>query len=283
MAHGNLGTLLGVTVVCDDLMHIAAKYAEALGYRGEVPGPVGLGRASTWGSATAATCLMATLFPVAGGHRFIRFVESAGSVVPAPHSTTGWNAVELMVQDLDRLADRLDARSEWTVVGPPAVLEFDFTDKIRAMQVLGPAGELLYFTVVDGPVPGFELPVARCPVDAPFVAILGTCDIDASAAWYARATGQNTAGFDARVAGISKAHGLPSSQRHRLATASLPDAALIEIDMLPVTSTASRRATSCGLPSGIAIVTLADRDGTLPTLVGPDNELIELAAPGAKI
>ena len=277
LTEGRFGTLLGATILCEELDRIVAAYDDALGYRVAATGHVGAERASAWRAPAAHECQMATLHPESGGPRFVRFVECSGAASPSQHATTGWNAVELIVQDLDRLADRLAARSDFSIIGAPAVLDFDFTDKIRAMQVVGPAGELIYFTMVDGEVPGFDLPVARCSVDAPFVAILGTRDIDVSAAWYSRMTGNDAASFDAPVGVISNAHALPPTYRHRLATLSLPTATLIEIDALPLATTADRGFSGCGLPRGIAIVTLAGRHGDASVAVGTDGELIELA------
>ena len=70
-----------------------------------------------------------------------------------PYTTYGWSASELIVQDVDQLADDL-ADSPFEIIGPPKNLSF--TDDIRAMQVLGPANEILYLTQVKDNVPGWS-------------------------------------------------------------------------------------------------------------------------------
>ena len=60
--------------------------------------------------------------------------------------------------------------SPFQIIGEPANL--DVSDDIRAMQVIGPAGEVLYLTEIKAVVPPFELPFARCTVDRLFIPVL---------------------------------------------------------------------------------------------------------------
>lgn len=271
-----LGALRGATVVGPDLDAWTAAYRTYLGYRGGPPGSVGDACAHLWGCPAAAGCRTVTLTPASGAATFIRFVESAVTPAIVPLASTGWNAAEIVVADLDRVAEAL-ADSPFRVLGPPAILDFDFTDQIRAMQVAGPAGEVLYLTEIAGEIPGFTLPVAQSPIDRMFVAVLGTTDLDAAAAWYGAAVGADLSPpIEARVPPIAAALSLDDGTRFRLVTAALPDATLVEIDALPA-STVSRTIAECGLPGGIAIMTF-DAAGIESDQVrrGTSGELLEL-------
>ena len=104
----------------------------------------------------------------------LTMVEWEGEV-PIPFSAPGWSAMEVLVKDLDALFEQLPAA--FAVLNPPAALSF--SDQIRAMQVAGPAGELIYFTEVSGEVPGFALPTPTRQVNQCFVMINAVTDINA--------------------------------------------------------------------------------------------------------
>jgi hypothetical protein len=270
-----LGALLGMTVVTADLDASLAAYAAVLGYRGDPAEPVGDELAQAWGCPAAADARMATLWPESGRERFIRFVETPCPQVK-PFTTFGWSAIEIVVQDLDAVVARL-ADSPLDVIGAPAVLDFDFTDKIRAMQVVGPAGEVLYLTQIEGDIPGFELPRADCLVGAPFIAVLGGASLEDAAAPYAERGRPAGPALQARVEVLSDAYRLPRQTRHSLSTVALADCTLIEIDAFPAGATA-RPYSSIGLPAGIAMASFAcaDAAGNIRVLTGACGEAIEL-------
>ena len=110
----------------------------------------------------------------------LTMVEWEGEV-PTPFAAPGWSAMEVLVKDLDALFEELPAA--FMVLNPPAALSF--SDQIRAMQVAGPAGELIYFTEVSGEVPGFALPTPTRQVNQCFVMINAVTDIQRSIAFYA--------------------------------------------------------------------------------------------------
>ena len=110
----------------------------------------------------------------------LTMVEWQGEV-PTPFAVPGWSAMEVLVKDLDALFEQLPAA--FAVLNPPAALSF--SDQIRAMQVAGPAGELIYFTEVSGEVPGFALPTPTRQVNQCFVMINAVTDIQRSIAFYA--------------------------------------------------------------------------------------------------
>ena len=274
-----LGELLGATVVTADLDAAVAAYGRDLDYRApRAIETLGAAQAGRWDRSGTAGCRTATLIPASGVQRFLRLVESPLAAPYRPLLSAGWNAIEIVVQDLESTAAALDGGA-FRVIGPPAVLDFDFTDQIRAMQVIGPASEVLYLTEIGAEIPGFALPEARSPVDRPFVAILGATDLPAAARWYAERTGAaELPVVQARIEFLSDAHELPRGHRHTLATAALDGSTLVEIDAYPPATTGARASTVCGLPAGIAMMSFAtaDPDAHGRIVVGPAGELIEL-------
>lgn len=278
-----LGALRGFTIVTPDLDAAIAAYGDDLGYRGAAPAPVGEALAAHWGAPAAAAARMAVLRPANGSDRFLRLVEGDPGAGFVPYRTAGWVAAEILVGDLDVLAARM-AGGPFATIGAPAVLDFDFTDQIRAMQVVGPGGEVLYLTEIGAEIPGFELPKANAPVCAPFIAVAGGADLDALAQGFATLGAAPGPVLEARIEVLSDAYGLPRATRHRLTTVALAEQSLVELDQFPP-GCAPRPASSIGLPSGIAMVSFsATRDGAplaAPAMRrGAAGELIELL-PGA--
>ena len=269
--------LAGVTIVVPDLDAAIAAYRDWLGY---VAGPVavvGEALAAQWGAPDAAPARGVTLRPESGEARFIRLVEGQADPGYRPLASLGWIAAEIIVRDVDALAERLGAKAcPFTIIGPPAVLDFEFTDQIKAMQVVGPGGETLYLTEVGAPIPGFDLPAAQSFVGAPFIIVLGARDIAAAAMPYASDRYPLGPTFEARIEVLSAAFDLPSAHRHRLATVAFGESTLIEIDAFP--PRAPLRATSAaGLPSGIAMVSFFG-DQPQPRRTGTAGEWIEIIA-----
>jgi catechol 2,3-dioxygenase-like lactoylglutathione lyase family enzyme len=267
--------LAGATLVTPDLEAAIAAYDRYLGYRGAAAEPVGGERAAAWGAPAAADALMATLYPESGEDRFLRLIEGRPAPGYRPMGSLGWNAVELVVQDLDGLAARL-SDSPFEIIGPPAVLDFDFTDKIRAMQVVGPGGEVLYLTQIDAEIPGFDLPAANSFVGLPFIMVLGGGAIAETAAPYAGLGRPVGPTIEARVEVLSRAHAIDPAFRHSLATIALDDRSLIEVDAFPETAT-PRPPSSIGLPSAIAMASFTT-EGPAQVIRGAAGELIELIA-----
>ena len=176
-------------------------------------------------------CLLA-----GGSGRAWLMVIAAATAAPRDALTThGWLSQEVLVADVDRLAARL-AGSPFEVLRPPANLAV--SERIRACQVRGPAGEILYLTQVNGAVPPFELPTCRAAVDHLFIAVLSTPDRDAALADYQRLAGREGLRFDTRISVANRALGLPLEQRHPVGTVQLAGNALIEIDQIETATAA---------------------------------------------
>ncbi len=272
-------SLAGATVVTPDLDAAMAAYRDYLGYAGSVEA-LEAEVAAAWGVPAAAGSRMATLRPASGKNRFLRLVEGQPAPGFRPLASFGWTAIEIVVENVDRLAEKL-ADSPFRIIGPPAILEFEFTDKLKAMQVVGPGGEILYLTEIGGEIPGFELPSADSFVDQPFIMVLASADIAEAGRFYEGLGRPIGPEMTAPVQILSDAFGLPREHKHRLATIALDECSLFEVDAFPP-STVARALSSIGLPSGIAMVSLFGDAGGSPSagpLVGAAGEWVEILPP----
>jgi hypothetical protein len=160
---------------------------------------------------------------------WLLIVEYAEAVPRDALRSHGWLAQEVLVKDVDALAAALD-ESPFTVLRPPANL--DVSDYIRACQVRGPAGEVLYLTQVKAEVPPFQLPRCMAPVDHLFIPVLSTPDRDASLRDYEALAAAQGMRFETRISVVNQAMGLPLEQRHAVGTLQLAGDSLIEIDQI---------------------------------------------------
>jgi len=251
---GQLGPICCITVTVPELDAVEACYSTYLDYRVAGGGTVSDDLAVLWNATALAGSRYRLLAPAAGDECVFRFVEAPADPYFVPFSTYGWNAAEIMVQNVDELAERL-ADSPFRVVGEPQNLSF--TDDIRAMQILGPGNELLYLTEFKSPVPGIDTPVARCPVDSVFIVILGGPSIADLQGYYGRRYGVPPSPvMESRVKGMSAAFGNSPEHKYPIAALQLTGRNLIEADEMPPQARA-RPAPDNSLPAGIAIVSFA--------------------------
>lgn len=175
-------------------------------------------------------------------YQTLTFIEWGGDV-PTPFAAPGWAAMEVLVKDLDALF--VDLPPAFSLLNPPAALSF--SEHIRAMQVAGPAGELIYFTEVSGEVPGFTLPTATQQVNQCFVMINAVTDIQHSIAFYAKLLGcAAPKPMPARVSILSRTNGLDEDHRHDIAPIALGPGQLFELDQWVHRECVNDEPTPCG-------------------------------------
>lgn len=247
----SLGKITCITVRVPDLRAIEIAYTDFLGYRRTDSGAVSADQAALWNTESMIGTPFILMCPASDSEFMFRFVEWPQDPDYVPYTTYGWSASELIVQDVDQLADNLNG-SPFEIVGPPKNLSF--TDDIRAMQVRGPAGEILYLTQVKKLVPGLDLPSARCSVDRGFIVILAGESISSMQNFYERQFDvPETPIFESRITLASKAFGLPIEKKYPIAALSLRDQSFIEVDEFPAAAT-PRNVRLGELPPGIGIV-----------------------------
>jgi len=249
-----LGRLRAATIVCPDFDLATRAYRDFLDYRLAEQGRIDDALAAAWGSPRAGGARYQWLVPASGADVGIRLIESSAPETFKPYSALGWNALEIAVADCDRAVARL-AAGPFRVVGAPQDLGFS-DGALRAGQVVGPCGEVLYLTEIRRQVPGFALPAAECLVDRPFIVILHTPDADAALDGYHGRFGNiRTQTFQFPVDFMAEYQGLPKDHPYTLGTLALDGGGYFEIDTAPA-HIPRRHAEEGGLPPGIAMVTV---------------------------
>jgi catechol 2,3-dioxygenase-like lactoylglutathione lyase family enzyme len=248
-----LSAIVAVTLFVPDVDAARRAYVQTLSYETVQEGQVDPEAAATWGDGRLAGRETAVLRPASGEPVYIRLVES-DAPPREPLKTLGWNATEILVEDPPALERRLDG-SPFRVIGPPAPL--DFNPAVVAMQALGPAGELLYFTRIPAGKSKFSLGSATSFVDRVFIVVLGVHDIRRTLDFYATTFGlEVTAPAPSRVGVLAAAWNLPAEQTFPLAIVRLPARFLIEVDEYPAAATA-HEAGPAGPPAGMAMVSFS--------------------------
>lgn len=263
-----LGRISAVTITTPDLPAAVAAYQRYLGYRVVDDGALARDVARGWGRPQLAGQRCALMEPESGAETYLRFVQGPAYAGYEPLACVGWNAAEIIVQDVDALAERL-AGSPFRTIGPPA--DLSFSDKIRAMQVVGPAREVLYLTQIKGQLAAFDTPVAASDVDRVFIVILGGANLDALQDYYHRQFGTARAPvMPSVVSVISARYGLPRDYKHPIAALQVRGQCYIEADQMPA-QVAPRPCDPGQLPPGIAMVTFeVERlPVDLPSALGP--------------
>jgi catechol 2,3-dioxygenase-like lactoylglutathione lyase family enzyme len=271
----SLGPITGVTIASPDLRASEAAYTGHLGYRVGSRGHVSAELAVAWGRRAAEGARYVSLHPAGAPDFEFRFVETPPVPGYRAFSCFGWNAAELIVRDVDTLATRLE-KSPFEMLGPPQ--DLSFTDAIRATQVRGPAGEILYLTQFKRDLPTLPAPPARSEVDRVFIVIVGGPSLDDLLAFYGSAFGvPQPQRMESRVKAMSEVFGLSPEHRYQIAALPLQGSCYIEADQMP--PAASAPAVTAGqLPPGIAIVSFRSSSAVSPGCVtGPAGEIIELS------
>ena len=262
-----------VTFAVDDLARATAPYLDLLEHKEVASGTVSLAEARRWQAPRVAGLAYRTLAPASGEPVHLRFIEqNAGPNVPAMTSH-GWNATEIVVQQVDLLAARLEAHGAFDIIGPPRSLtRFPM---IRAMQCLGPSGECLYFTEI-GPGSGLDLAPALSPVGRVFIVVAGGADVDRMMMAYSEFDNETDPPVATPVAVISQANGLPLDTCHPHGLVKLAEGTMIELDGYP--STTRARSISPGyLPPGMALVSVrGGSDAASRLFVGAAGERIDI-------
>lgn len=270
-----LRDILMVTLCVPDLDDAERAYVDWLGYELVRRDDLSAGLAASWTAPLAGGSRTALLRPPASPDFTLRLIER-----PATHGYTvlrshGWNANEILVEDPQALAGRFAApASPFRVVGSPAPLASN--PGIVAMQAIGPAGELNYFTRLPPGGGTFVKTPARSFVDRSFIVVLGGPSMPAMQAFYRGPLALAvTEAYRSPVGVLQAAHRLPPSAETPLALVPLSPRFALELDEYPDTAT-PRPQRAGDLPPGLAMVSFAVDPsvdpgglGRLPWLTAP--------------
>lgn len=270
VAPATLRRIRMVTYTVPDIVAIEEAYVRWLRYRVIDRGEIAVMQALMWEASALRARPYVTLAPASGESVAIRFITEP---LARWRSLTshGWNVSEIIVQDVDALAAEL-RHSPFRIIGEPASLtRFPM---IRAMQVIGPADECLYFTQV-GAGSGLDLARAESFVGRVFIVVAGGPDLPGMFETYAPFANEIDPPVSTPVRVISSANDLPPDTLHAHGLVKLGHGSLIELDHYP-SVTKPRFTPPHSLPSGMAMVSF-ETSGVVPeSLVrGAAGELVE--------
>jgi catechol 2,3-dioxygenase-like lactoylglutathione lyase family enzyme len=255
-----LQTIRMVTLCVQDLDAVERAYVDWLGYHVTERGRIPPGLAATWEAPAAAGSRSICLEAPASPDFTLRCIERPATPGYAALMTHGWNDNEILAEDPERLAAHFAApHSPFRVIGPPEPLASN--PAIVALQALGPAGELCYFTRLPPCGGTFVKTPAKSFVDRSFIVVLGGPEMPAMQAFYRDVLGLAvTPAYGSPVAVLQAAHGLPPEGTTPLALAPLPPGFALELDEYPASATPRPRRGG-DLPPGIAMVTFTASPG----------------------
>ncbi|MCH8478668.1 MAG: hypothetical protein LAT56_12085, partial [Wenzhouxiangella sp.] len=188
------------------------------------------------------------------GRSWLQLVEVPGAEIVDRYRHGGWFSLEVGSIDGAALASELAGNPGFEILSGPAPLEV--SEHIVALQAIGPAGELYYFTEVRRELPPFSLPRPRYRLDELFIAVTLTADRSAALAFWREHSGVDGLAIETRIGVLNRGLGLAGYTRLPVGIVQLAGANLIEIDQVPVL--APRPA----LATGIAMISLeAGRSG----------------------
>lgn len=208
-------------------------WREYLGYHVVHTGYLTPELARTWNAPKNADARIALMVPESEDKSvLVRIIENVHPDNYRPLRSFGWSSLELTVSDVDSLASRL-ATSPFKIIGKPHDLSFS-NGAIRAMQVQGPADEIILLTEIKEQIQDFHLPKSRSDVDRPFVAILATRDLDATRDfYYEKLWIPKGRDIETQIWILSNAFFLDRDTCHRISASQLANQGLIEIDEYP--------------------------------------------------
>jgi catechol 2,3-dioxygenase-like lactoylglutathione lyase family enzyme len=248
-----LSAILVVTLVVADLDVTRSAYVDWLDYRVVAEGSVSSPLATSWAAPAVAGSRYALLQPASGADSWLRLIERPHAAGYQAMHSTGWTANEILVEDpIDLTARFAKSNSPFRVVGPPAPLGSN--GKVIAMQAIGPAGELNYFTRIPPEGGTFIKTPAASRVDRTFIAVVGGRSLEAMRAFYRDELGMTALDpYPSAVQVVNDARGLPANTQMQLSVVPISPASILELDEYP-SDTLDRATPSGDLPAGMAMV-----------------------------
>ena len=247
----NLGKIAAVTISTSDLNKMVWVYQEFLRYRVTKSGQITAKESSAWGAENLTNADYVVMQPEKSDDFSFRFIHQPDQSNYIAFKSVGWNAAELIVEDVDGLAVQLE-NSPFKIIGSPA--DLSFTKDIRAMQVMGPANEILYLTQFKNKVPEFDSPKPRCSVDQTFIVVLAGKSLDEMQGYFqANFKLPKATVIESRIRSISRVFNFPADTKYKAAALALRDQSMIELDELPKEGN-NRLSLDGYLPAGISMV-----------------------------
>lgn len=252
-----------VTVAVPDLAVAEDAYRGLLKLEVAERGTVTADLAKAWGAPKSEDAAYVLLLPQNEDDVYFRLVETPHPEGYQPLTTYGWNAFEIIVDDVPALCERLEG-SGFTLIGKP--LPLNFMPSIVAMQVVGPASECLYFTMESGNRETSILPPPKGFVGRTFIVVVaGPSFPDMHRWWIEQFNLRERPVRQSKVHVLQQAQALDSEHTIELSAIGMRERGnLVEIDGYPNGArpeggeyvAAPRPRVEGHLPPGNAIVTL---------------------------
>jgi catechol 2,3-dioxygenase-like lactoylglutathione lyase family enzyme len=278
---------------------VVTAYRELLAFKLVDEGRIPDALCEVWDAPAMAGMPCALLQPASGAEVYLRFIETGNPGGYWPPVTQGWIATEMLATEPDELKEQLE-NTVFKRIGGPADL-YPGPKSARAMQMAGPAGELMYFTRI---LPGgsrFGLKGAQSFVDRPFIMVVGCDSMQKLVDFYGDKLKQRIVESDPfTIDQMSRVLGAPPGTKYPVSLAVIPGRKfLLELEEFP--AHLQRRNRPDGqLPEGLAMVSFASPElgqldlafraepralNELPykgrnvaVVVGPAGEWLELVA-----
>jgi hypothetical protein len=247
----------GATISTPDLASVERDYTRYLGYTVRERGRVSPALAASWDAPRAAGRPYILMSADAHPDVFIRAVRVPAVRGYRPLTSWGWGSLEIVVEDTDATFARFKG-SPFKVIGEPANLKG--YPSIRAFQVEGRSGEVLYLTSETGDRSRSPLPPPGGPIGRIFIMVLGGPDIRAMVDWYATGFGLSSGPIRTTpISVVQRAQGLGAEVETPITTMRLAQQGnLFELDGYTPPATARPRRPG-ELPPGVAITTVSVR------------------------
>ncbi|NMP30121.1 hypothetical protein HII17_00980 [Thalassotalea sp. M1531] len=255
MSNRQLGPIVGATLITSDLQHVSKSYQQVLGFNLHAQFQVTEELALLWQSPKLEEANLHVLAS-SDGNSWLRIVEDNSAKPAMPLKSHGWMSLETNVGNVDSLRKRF-TDERFTIIGEPAYLQV--SDAIKAMQVIGPAGEVSYLTQIEREVPPFELPMTNAETAGLFIPVLATPDRDKSLDFYQTLNAADQGlKFDTKVSVLNNAWRQELEHQYPVATLQLDGKCLFEIDQ--VAQASAIVSNENGLPSGIGLITCVTKN-----------------------
>lgn len=248
----SLGALRCATICCPSAADAARLYCSALGYVIVEQGRVSAAQAASWNTAKLVGAAFVAVGPPAGETTFLRFIEDREVKPGTPYSTLGWAAIEFTVKSSDVAVASLEQHG-FSVIGPAQDLEFS-KGALRAGQVSGPFGEILYLTQINSQIADFTLPTTTSMVGQVFIVISCVPGVDAAYQDYRKQLGTIAKDpFSAEVPFMADYHGISRNHSYYVGCVECVPTTYIELDEMPA-KVGPRPRLDGHLPAGVAMV-----------------------------
>ncbi|MDX2224451.1 MAG: hypothetical protein SFV21_16990 [Rhodospirillaceae bacterium] len=272
------------TIAAPDVDRVADWYGPWLGQTVRERGTVPPTLAASWGAPAAAGRRSVLMSSDAHPDVYIRAVETDPVPGYRAMTTWGWNAIEIIIDDIDALYAKLKD-SPFEFIGLPKSLGARYPT-IHAMQVKGPAEDVLYLTTETGDRSTSPLPLPGALVGRPFIMVIAAPDIEELRSWWADTFRMQRQAINTTMSDLTRtAQNAPPDAVFTISLLYLKQHGnILQLDGYPPATTA-RPAAPGQLAPGVSVTSfeVADLDAIKADFITPPTRQSGLAYGGARV